>query len=1032
MAENPVKFGPYELLEKIGEGLSGDSYKAVDTRTGRTVFLKRFAESFTENTRLRKYLFEQKGAHDELLEYPNLLSLSEVGKEDGAFYAALEYAEGPTLQQRMAEGPVSGEEAIEIIRQCCEALRASHMRNVPHRQLTPEHVFLTRDKTGRLLVKVAFFDVALATENSLVNVYGEMLGAPKYMAPEVIQGHPPTQSSDIFSLGVVAYELLCGRAPISSSHALGYLFANCNQTPQPLAKLRPEIPKDLVLIVEKMLARNQAERYQSCHALLDDLERCLQRIKTSHSPAVPPGSDSAFARSGPAHAAAHWTPSRVIGTSVAACMMLIAVLLMALALYFHVAKKSVAAGPRTATLPPSQPPINTSQTKPPAHPPEKVTPPPVEPAPTARDAKIEEEADSELKRADTAREARRFGKDVDYEVLVGLYRQIISKYDGTRAQNLAKERVAELMLEWSDKLAEGGKHEDACIHLDELIKIAPDSTWARTAQRRMPMYLAKSAEDLFRRGYYEKAVEAYAKAKKDYPTSVEATEADSRIPFIIYAQAEFFCQQEQHQNALEKLQILLKDYPGSEWEAKARTKTPEVHLGVARNKIKAGDFDEAIKVLDNILQQAPGTEAGAQARTMAAECLYQQWAKAKAARRSDEADAAMKKLMENYAGNMWAVRARRESRNITVQDRDVWDEVLAEERLNEAKQLYAAHIYDMSAGILDSIIAHTRENSETGIEADRMLPEVLYEWGCWRIGTGKPPQIVADDQFKRAMDEFPHSEAGKKAARAINCAKNIPPNMVYVPEGWFAMGSTPDQLVEAIRPFEEDILAADANRRSQIFEDNYLHVELPQQPSVVTGAFYIDQHETTNAEYAEFVKAAGHPAPWPGGNLPKDRANYPVVGITLKDAMEFAKWAGKRLPTEAEWEKAARGVEARPYPWGQLFDQKKCNHLAIEGVKGPMPVAQFPQGKSPYGCFDMIGNVEEWTTSYYDKYPGGPNDPNFGKKYRVVRGGSWTSGYLVPMATRTASRGFCEEDAKRPTLGFRCVKDVPPMDGEKQ
>lgn len=186
--------------------------------------------------------------------------------------------------------------------------------------------------------------------------------------------------------------------------------------------------------------------------------------------------------------------------------------------------------------------------------------------------------------------------------------------------------------------------------------------------------------------------------------------------------------------------------------------------------------------------------------------------------------------------------------------------------------------------------------------------------------------------------------------------------------------------------------------------------------------FYIDKHEVTNKQWKEFLDATGYNwggrmQAWPGGVLPKEMENLPVVYVNWYDAQAYAKWAGKRLPTEAEWEKAARGVDFRKYPWGNRFDKNLCN-VSESGHKKVLPVGSFPKGASPYGCLDMCGNVAEWTADWYDAYPGNDkNLPQFGQRYRVIRGGHYNSasGY------ETFARGYLEPTARLPYVGFRCV-----------
>ena len=204
-------------------------------------------------------------------------------------------------------------------------------------------------------------------------------------------------------------------------------------------------------------------------------------------------------------------------------------------------------------------------------------------------------------------------------------------------------------------------------------------------------------------------------------------------------------------------------------------------------------------------------------------------------------------------------------------------------------------------------------------------------------------------------------------------------------------------------------------------------VERPPHP-VSVAAFEIDKFEVTNEQFEKFVAETGYvtEAEKAGDTSwrywAKDKANHPVVKVSWNDAQAFCEWAEKRLPTEAEWEKAARGTDGRTYPWGNDWDVNKGN-TKDAGYRGTIIVGSFPGGASPYGVMDMAGNVAEWTSDWFQPYPGYPGGDNeaqyFGEKYRVIRGGGWFSGQeLVRTTERSASSMTLAND----DVGFRCVK----------
>jgi formylglycine-generating enzyme required for sulfatase activity len=177
-------------------------------------------------------------------------------------------------------------------------------------------------------------------------------------------------------------------------------------------------------------------------------------------------------------------------------------------------------------------------------------------------------------------------------------------------------------------------------------------------------------------------------------------------------------------------------------------------------------------------------------------------------------------------------------------------------------------------------------------------------------------------------------------------------------------------------------------------------------------AFWIDRTPVTNAEYERFVIATGHKPPghWKGRPPPEDAADHPVVRVTWHDAVAYAEWAGKRLPTEKQWEKAARGTDGRAYPWSD-WAEGRCNTKEA-GIERTTPVGQYsPGGDSPYGGVDMAGNVFEWTKSEHENRRGS----------RVVRGGSW---HYDRDFARCAARFKYLPGYSNDHVGFRCVSPV--------
>ncbi|HEX9757944.1 MAG TPA: formylglycine-generating enzyme family protein [Nitrospiria bacterium] len=259
-------------------------------------------------------------------------------------------------------------------------------------------------------------------------------------------------------------------------------------------------------------------------------------------------------------------------------------------------------------------------------------------------------------------------------------------------------------------------------------------------------------------------------------------------------------------------------------------------------------------------------------------------------------------------------------------------------------------------------------------------------------------------------------------------ATTPPPGMVYVPPGSFIMGSTEKDGIIGVS------VGVD---------------EVPQFKVHLPG-FFIDQYEVTTTKYKEFLDDTGreppgdkhHPEVYPwkrDGGVPPELADHPVIYVSWFDADAYCRWEGKRLPTEQEWEKAARGTDGRIWPWGNTFDPAKANvreywfqvydrekdpgTVTKRDYSGTTPVGSFPEGVSPFGVYDMTGNVAEWTSSWYQAYPGSTlKRKAFGEVVRVFRGGSNVlEGNLYGRAAHRTTSTIPEK--KHRSLGFRCAKD---------
>lgn len=234
---------------------------------------------------------------------------------------------------------------------------------------------------------------------------------------------------------------------------------------------------------------------------------------------------------------------------------------------------------------------------------------------------------------------------------------------------------------------------------------------------------------------------------------------------------------------------------------------------------------------------------------------------------------------------------------------------------------------------------------------------------------------------------------------------------ILIPKGDFLFGSDRE----------------DTERKSSTFGfGKPLYLDEHPQQTITLPAFFIDRYEVTQGAYARFVTATGHSSPghWIDGHPPLDGERLPVTGVDWSSAVKYCEWKGLRLPTEAEWEKAARGADGREFPWGNKYDGQKAN-TGDANRGGLVNVGSFPEGRSPYGVDDLAGNAWEWTLDWYLPHTFSTHEsPQFGRKFKVMKGGGWggMGHYALPEFYRSAYRFPVDPNAKFPDFGFRCVK----------
>ena len=279
----------YQILARLGRGGMGEVYLASDTRLGRKVAIKLLPEEFTRDAK-RVQRFEQEARATSSLNHPNIITIHEVGEVGHHHFIVSEFVEGETLRQRMKTSPLEPETALEVATQVASALEAAHAAGITHRDIKPENVMLRPDG----LVKVLDFGLAKLTETrgpgvdlqaatiaKLSTETGVVMGTVGYMSPEQARGQKVDQRTDIFSLGVMIYEMIAGRRPFEGATTSDVIAALLTVEPPPLRQYCVAVPAELERIVAKSLAKEREARYQSAADLSADLKTLRPSVQSA-------------------------------------------------------------------------------------------------------------------------------------------------------------------------------------------------------------------------------------------------------------------------------------------------------------------------------------------------------------------------------------------------------------------------------------------------------------------------------------------------------------------------------------------------------------------------------------------------------------------------------------------------------------------------------------------------------------------------------------------------------------------------------
>ncbi len=979
------------------------------------------------------------------LDNPGILKVYEATEERGVHFIVTEWVEGKTLRKLVDEsGPLEVKKAGAALAGCLKALEAAHKEKLLHKNLTPGNIFVLADGSG---VKIGDFGVAKDYGVSLNTASGNVIGSPDFLAPEQCQGQKSDERTDLFSLGATFYFALSGKKPYEADTTVNLVVKRLTEDPKPLKDVAPKVSRQLTKIVTKLMARKPDDRYKSTSEALKDVQEWQARVEAGLEGVEPPSAVKKIAialaiaivmagavggvifvlkkYSGPSQAFLDKVKeARAIGDKglliesaqrlrefadaeggtpgvAIAGLEWIGGKVQARSIEQRDEKNFRAALETLRKAKESLYGINLK----------------IEPVleqlrselEVARDAYVSEAKGAwealdkrlpRMKEADQLAAVRKYRKDYPH--------QPSDDFAAEREDRLSQGERQLALLDEAEKLAKEFKPDEARRALTDAMGLRPieGALEARRNKIQTEIEFAdkmKAAQDYADQGDMVRADQELDAAEKAFPNRRE-----------VQAMRAKFTYRARMAKALDAEEDL--DYP-SALKLYREAKTFAEKAGIST--------DEVNQKIREVEEQSKDQRQ----RDEKARQLENEGGRLETAGRLEEALKAY-----NDSGKLRGTPTPMVEQKIKELKERIGVEGLKKAWAKAEAGVKAAKTAEKKVMILKDFIA-TFPDSEFAPVARQRVDEIRQSSGIGDV----------DKAVVRTM----RLRKGEREGELVNPADGSA--MVLVAAGTFRRGTTANAA---------KTLAGQWGVPEDRFADEISGKE------IFVDAFYMDVLETSNADYALFLEAVLGDKDKPHRFCHKDeppgkshepkywaddqwaRSDAPVIGVDWFDAFAYAKWAGKRLPTEAEWEKAARGDDFRLYVWGdseQMFyantaeawlgrplttdaEWKKLFQDAKLWEKSALTVAvtSFPLDRSPYGIAHLGGNVGEWCEDWYhsnayatlgDRSPvaraPGP------KNTKVARGGSW---FYPLWRARTAERMEFKPDDRNRSTGIRCVR----------
>ncbi len=1048
IAGEPILDGRYQLEKRIGHGGMGVVYQARHIFLKTAHAIKVILPDLVGNDPMLVTRFRQEALAAAAIRHQNIIAVTDFGVVRSTMpFLVMEFVSGNSLHDLLAaEGALPPARALEIISAVGAGVAAAHRQGIVHRDLKPLNIMFQEDQPVAEGLKVLDFGLAKIKSGELLGSFVQaktsgLMGSPFYMAPEQWGDEEPDARADIYSLGVILYQMLGGDVPFKGTSIPSIMKKHLTTAPPTFASLGVQVPPQIEAVVRHALEKEAENRPASVEDFINELRDAINTISASLSrtslgsfapqaptvitsqgaTSIPPDSTTMRIRTNPSGSRVYINNVSV-GLSDEAGMLVVPDMLRG-EHRVHIMHDGYAeweqqvecSGGVCEVEARLQSLADTS-----------VPPPSVQGHQSLGDpyaGTISGSLSGTPHQSQAAMEAQRLRQQADaleaQEERERLAREQQAREDEERRQ--AEEEEAARLRAEEERTRAAAEEERRQAEAEAARLKAEEEARRQRAEEEEEQRQAKEAAEIkaLEEAARERAEEARKQAEEEERLKAEE---EARLA----AEAE----------ALERRQA-------EEEAVRLRAEEEERQRVAAEERRQAEEVAARLKLEQEAARQRAEDEARKQAEQEARRVEEE-------TRRAEE-QAARKRIEEEEAAARRAEEERRERERAAVEEREARQQREREEQA--ARIAVTINPQQLPPSELDSTQGQRHGVITQPVDAD-ILP-----------GAGEPnplPGRQTSQQSQSALGQpsfgnsMPGVAAGRKKSGVSTTLIAAIVGVLLVGGGlgvWFMMraqpgvevggGKSPTPTPTAAAtatptpgqtpttPFKPELVAIPGGR-FEMGRNGGEPQEGPVRGNVSVGSFNMDKTEVTNGEYADFVRESGYPAPshWLSNPPSPDIKMMPVVNVSYQDAVKFAEWRSKRdgvryrLPTEEEWEYAARGGDQdNLYPWGNTWAQGRAG-TNDPGATEPKPVGSYPEDKTRWGVLDMGGNVYEWTSSTASLYPGSEVQLNPAhKNWIVVRGAA----YLTEKKEKLTAtfRDWFNPTRKYAVIGFRLVSVGP-------